>query len=154
MKYRIEKIDENCYAIYINNSNARPTIVSWDCRVRIFKDSYPVFDFKNHGYCGKISVKMDLIQGTIETASAFSISTLSSKGLCDYAIDIRQGCRFGCTFCYVPSTSRIRCQTPQIKAAGVADPQQDWGDYAFDKRDLVDVLKRIRRIAPGLENQC
>ncbi|NJK76364.1 MAG: hypothetical protein HC942_23175 [Microcoleus sp. SU_5_6] len=94
---------------------------------------------------------MDLIQGTIETASAFSISTLSSKGLCDYAIDIRQGCRFGCTFCYVPSTSRIRCQTPQIKAAGVADPQQDWGDYAFDKRDLVDVLKRIRGSLPALK---
>lgn len=84
---------------------------------------------------------MVLVQGSIKIRSAFSDSTLSSKGLCDRAIDVRQGCRFGCTFCYVPSTSRIRCQTPQIKAAGVTDPQQNWGDYAFDKEGLVEVLK-------------
>lgn len=81
-------------------------------------------------------------KGTIVAKSAFSDSQLWVKGLCDYVIDVTQGCRFGCTFCYVPSTPRIVYATSEIQARGVDNPQQDWGEYSFEKANLVEVLKK------------
>lgn len=74
-------------------------------------------------------------QGTFGIQNPLSRSTLNSKGLCDYVINVARGCLHGCTFCYVPSTPVIRTR-PELA-------QQEWGKYLMLPEQLPERLDQI-----------
>lgn len=78
--------------------------------------------------------------GTEAIKSPLQHSKLSKKGLCDYVINVASGCLHGCTFCYVPSTPAIRTRGKQLQAAGVENPQMDWGQYLLIREDIPELL--------------
>jgi DNA repair photolyase len=90
------------------------------------------------------------------TQAVLSESSLNSKSLCDYVINVATGCRHGCRFCYVPSTPQIRTRPDMLAAeADVDDPQREWGDYVLYRDDLPERLddhlarKRTWKETPG-----
>lgn len=69
-------------------------------------------------------------------------SALNKKSLCDYVINIASGCLHGCTFCYVPSTPAIRTRQKELNQRGVKDPQLDWGNYLFIRKEIPQKLEK------------
>lgn len=64
--------------------------------------------------------------------TALSESDLNKKGLCDYNVNVADGCPHGCHFCYVKSMPMI-WGDPGGKFAdqGIDNPADEWGDYAL-----------------------
>jgi DNA repair photolyase len=52
------------------------------------------------------------------------------KSLSNWAFNIAVGCAHACRFWYVPSAATIK-QAPRLSELGVADPDQDCGNYVF-----------------------
>lgn len=52
------------------------------------------------------------------------------KSLSQWAFNPAVGCKHGCTFCSVPSTSTNKLG-PQLRAYGVDDPDEQWGEYVL-----------------------
>lgn len=89
----------------------------------------------------------DLSIGVDPTKSVLSESKLHKKSLCDYVINVATGCRHGCKFCYVPSTTAVDSREDMLsEEADVDDPQRDWGSYLLYRDDLPE------RLHEGLEN--
>lgn len=75
------------------------------------------------------------------TKAILSESSLSSKHLCDYVVNVATGCRHGCKFCYVPSTPNIRARPDMLEEeAGVRNPQKEWGSYVLYRDGLDERL--------------
>lgn len=75
------------------------------------------------------------------TKALLSKSSLNSKHLCDYVVNVATGCRHGCKFCYVPSTPNIRTRPDMLEEeAGVEDAQQEWGNYVLYRDGLGEKL--------------
>jgi len=80
----------------------------------------------------------------IPNKAVIAANNFKFKSLSDWSYNIAVGCRHGCTFCYVPSTSGIKQETNLEKQEGLV-PQEwikersegkhwgdwHWGDYAF-----------------------
>ncbi len=75
------------------------------------------------------------------TKAILSKSSLDSKHLCDYVVNVATGCRHGCKFCYVPSTPNIRTRPEMLEEeAGVEDAQREWGNYVLYRDGLGERL--------------
>lgn len=75
------------------------------------------------------------------TKAILSDSSLNSKYLCDYVINVATGCRHGCKFCYVPSTPNIRARPDMLKeTVSVQNSQKEWGSYVLYRDDLPERL--------------
>lgn len=75
--------------------------------------------------------------GEDPTKAVLSESSLNSKHLCDYVINVATGCRHGCKFCYVPSTPALRTRPDMLKEyAEVDDAQREWGSYVLYRDEL------------------
>jgi len=75
------------------------------------------------------------------TKAVLSKSSLWSKYLQDYVVNVATGCAHGCTFCYVPSTPNIRMRGDMLAdEADVDDGQAEWGDYVLYRDGLGDRL--------------
>lgn len=71
------------------------------------------------------------------STTALSESGLNEKALCDYVLNVAEGCKHGCTFCYVPSTPPYRMDPgDKLADAGVEDPAEEWGDYVLYRDKL------------------
>lgn len=69
--------------------------------------------------------------------TALSESALNKKALCDYVVNVADGCRHGCQFCYVSSMPSIWGDPgDKFDDAGIEDPSGDWGDYSLYREDL------------------
>ena len=80
----------------------------------------------------------DRIRDESPSQTALSESNLHTKALCDYVINVAEGCRHGCRFCYVPSTPAVRMDPGgKLAAAGVDDVRSEWGDYVLYRSDVV-----------------
>lgn len=92
------------------------------------------------------NVEMQVEQGEVDTGedptkAVLSESSLNSKYLCDYVVNVATGCRHGCKFCYVPSTPNIRARPKMLKTeAGVEDAQKEWGNYVLYRDGLGERL--------------
>lgn len=83
----------------------------------------------------------EVTTGDDPTKAVLSESSLHSKCLCDYVINVATGCRHGCKFCYVPSTPSVRTRPDMLnEEAGVEDPQREWGQYVLYRDDLANRL--------------
>src|SRR5437763_544848 len=75
------------------------------------------------------------------------------KSLSDWAFNIAIGCSHACRFCYVPSASTIK-QGPMLRAYGVNDPDEDWGDYVlirrWDEKKFISSLNAAERTPKDL----
>jgi len=75
------------------------------------------------------------------TKAVLSKSSLWTKYLQDYVVNVATGCMHGCTFCYVPSTPNIRMRGDMLsEEANVDDGQKEWGDYVLYRDGLGDRL--------------
>lgn len=75
------------------------------------------------------------------TKAILSESSLNSKYLCDYVINVATGCRHGCKFCYVPSTPNIRARPEMLEeTVSVENSQKEWGSYVLYRDDLPERL--------------
>lgn len=92
------------------------------------------------------------------TKAILSKSSLHSKHLCDYVVNVATGCRHGCKFCYVPSTPNIRTRPDMLEEeAGVEDAQQEWGNYVLYRDGLGERLEEHlerKRSWDRTENGC
>lgn len=90
---------------------------------------------------GLSQLSEDLRTGEDPTKALLSESSLNSKYLCDYSINVATGCRHGCKFCYVPSTPQIRARPDMLEEeVGVENSQKEWGSYVLYRDDLPDEL--------------
>lgn len=88
-----------------------------------------------------MAIDQDVTTAEDPTKAILSESSLSSKYLCDYVVNVATGCRHGCKFCYVPSTPNIRTRPKMLEdEAGVTDPQEEWGNYVLYRDDLAERL--------------
>jgi hypothetical protein len=80
----------------------------------------------------------DIIRGRSPSQTALSESDLNEKALCDYVVNVADGCSHGCKFCYVPSMPQIWGDPgDKFAEAGIEDPSDEWGDYALYREDVV-----------------
>lgn len=80
----------------------------------------------------------DTIRGRSPSQTALSESDLNKKALCDYVVNVADGCSHGCKFCYVPSMPQIWGDPgDKFAEAGIEDPSDEWGDYALYREDVV-----------------
>lgn len=78
------------------------------------------------------------IRESSPSQTAISESKLNKKALCDYVINVAEGCRHGCRFCYVPSTPALRMDPGgKLEDAGVDDARDEWGEYVLYRDDVV-----------------
>jgi len=83
----------------------------------------------------------ELRTGDDPTKAILSESSLNSKHLCDYVINVATGCRHGCKFCYVPSTPNIRARPDMLEEeVGVRNSQKEWGSYVLYRDGLAEKL--------------
>ena len=69
--------------------------------------------------------------------TALSESKLEKKALCDYVVNVADGCSHGCKFCYVPSTPGVRMDPGgKFEDAGIENVREEWGDYSLYREDL------------------
>lgn len=81
-------------------------------------------------------------KGQSPSTTALSESGLNEKALCDYVLNVAEGCSHGCRFCYVPSTPPYRFDPgDKLEDAGIDDPRAEWGEYVLYRDDLVDHLE-------------
>lgn len=82
--------------------------------------------------------------------TALSESALHKKGLCDYVVNVADGCTHGCEFCYVPSMPQIWGDPGEKFAdAGIEAPSDAWGEYALYRDDVVENAARdCQRLLP------
>lgn len=70
------------------------------------------------------------------------------KSLSNWSCNTAVGCTHACRFCFVPSTSTNK-MGKQLKALGVNDPDEEWGDYAFirpwDQKAFMSSLKKAQK---------
>lgn len=77
------------------------------------------------------------ISGKSPSQTALSESKLKKKALCDYVVNVADGCSHGCKFCYVPSTPGVRMDPGgKFEDAGIEDVREEWGDYSLYREDL------------------
>lgn len=77
------------------------------------------------------------ISETSPSQTALSESKLEKKALCDYVVNVADGCSHGCKFCYVPSTPGVRMDPGgKFEDAGVEDVRDEWGEYSLYREDL------------------
>lgn len=77
------------------------------------------------------------ISETSPSQTALSESALEKKALCDYVVNVADGCSHGCRFCYVPSTPGVRMDPGgKFEDAGVENVRDEWGDYVLYREDL------------------
>lgn len=90
------------------------------------------------------------VQETSPSQTAISESNLNEKGLCDYVVNVADGCRHGCQFCYVPSMPAIWGDPgDKFAEAGIEEPADEWGDYALYRDDVVENTARdCQRLLP------
>jgi len=62
---------------------------------------------------------------------ARSALVTSGLGGVDYVVNPYTGCRFGCAYCYATFMSRY-----------VSEPVEEWGNYVYVKRNLVELFER------------
>lgn len=95
-----------------------------------------------------------LQQGTSPSDTGISDSKLTKKALCDYVVNVVEGCRHGCTFCYVPSMPSIWADPgDKFAEAGIEQPAADWGDYALYREKVVqNVADDLHRSTRGWES--
>lgn len=75
--------------------------------------------------------------GKDPTKAVLSESSLNSKHLCDYVVNVATGCRHGCKFCYVPSTPNIRARPDMLEdEIDVENGQKEWGNYVLYREGL------------------
>jgi DNA repair photolyase len=75
------------------------------------------------------------------TQAILSRSSLYSKYLQDWVVNVASGCSHGCRFCYVPATPNIRTRQEMLQEhAGVEDAQGEWGEYVLYRDGLGDRL--------------
>lgn len=69
--------------------------------------------------------------------TALAQSDLNKKALCDYNVNVADGCPHSCKFCYVKSMPMIWGDPgDKFEDAGIDDPAGDWGDYALIRTEL------------------
>lgn len=86
-------------------------------------------------------LETELRTGEDPTQAILSESSLNSKYLCDYSINVATGCRHGCKFCYVPSTPQIRARPDMLEEkVDVENSQKEWGSYVLYRDDLPENL--------------
>jgi DNA repair photolyase len=90
------------------------------------------------------------LKATSPSQTALSESQLHKKGLCDYVVNVADGCSHGCAFCYVPSMPMIWGDPGEKFAdAGIEDPQDEWGEYALYRDAVVENTARdCQRLLP------
>lgn len=82
-----------------------------------------------------------LSRGADPTKAVLSRSSLWTKYLQDYVVNVATGCSHGCRFCYVPATPNIRTRQEMLKdEVDVDDGQAEWGDYVLYRDGLGDRL--------------
>lgn len=75
--------------------------------------------------------------------TALSESQLHKKALCDYVVNVADGCRHGCQFCYVASMPQIWGDPgDKFEDAGIEDPSGEWGGYSLYRVDLSENLAK------------
>lgn len=83
----------------------------------------------------------DVRTGEDPTKAILSESSLNTKHLCDYVVNVATGCRHGCKFCYVPSTPNIRARPDMLEEeVDVENSQQEWGNYVLYRDGLGERL--------------
>lgn len=92
----------------------------------------------------------DTIREASPSQTALSESMLHKKGLCDYVVNVADGCTHGCQFCYVPSMPSIWGDPgDKFANAGIDNPQEAWGEYALYRDDVVEnTAKDCQRLLP------
>lgn len=83
--------------------------------------------------------------------TALSESALEKKALCDYVVNVADGCSHGCKFCYVPSTPGVRMDPGgKFEDAGIEDVREEWGEYSLYREDLPQNLADdVQRLVDG-----
>lgn len=77
------------------------------------------------------------ISGKSPSQTALSETDLVKKSLCDYIVNVADGCSHGCRFCYVPSTPGVRMDPGgKFADAGVENVREEWGEYSLYREDL------------------
>lgn len=88
----------------------------------------------------------DRITGASPSKTALSESSLNEKALCDYVINVAEGCTHGCEFCYNKAAPQyVFDPGEKLANAGVEDPADEWGDYVLYRDDLPQHLARDLR---------
>lgn len=92
----------------------------------------------------------EVVRGDSPSQTALSESNLNEKGLCDYVVNVADGCSHGCQFCYVPSMPSIWGDPgDKFADAGIDDPADEWGNYALYREDVVEnTAKDCQRLLP------
>jgi len=92
----------------------------------------------------------EVIRQASPSQTAISESKLNKKALCDYVVNVADGCTHGCSFCYVPSMPSIWGDPgDKFAAAGIDDPSDEWGDYSLYRDDVVENTARdCQRLLP------
>lgn len=88
--------------------------------------------------------------GDDPTKAVLSKSKKYDFWLCDYVINVANGCRHGCGFCYVPTTPQTTMRGDMLEErVDVDDPQEEWGRYLL-RRDPDETERKLRKT---LENK-
>lgn len=81
--------------------------------------------------------------GKSPSETALSESDLHEKALCDYNVNVADGCPHGCQFCYVKSMPMIWGDPGgKFQDAGIDNPADEWGEYALVRTELPGHLWR------------
>lgn len=87
------------------------------------------------------STRDQITRSTDPTKAVLSKSSLWTKYLQDYVVNVATGCTHGCKFCYVPATPNIRTRGEMLADhADVEDGQEEWGDYVLYRDGLGERL--------------
>ena len=78
--------------------------------------------------------------GKIDNPALIQRNNFKFKSLSDWSYNISVGCKHGCTFCYVPSTSLIKQETNLEKTPDLIPREwiderkkgKHWGDHPAD----------------------
>lgn len=91
-----------------------------------------------------------VVRGESPSQTAISESKLNKKALCDYVVNVADGCSHGCQFCYVPSMPSIWGDPgDKFADAGIDEPADEWGNYALYREDVVEnTAKDCQRLLP------
>lgn len=87
--------------------------------------------------------RKSLRTGPSPSETAISESSLDEKSLCDYVVNVADGCSHGCEFCYVQSLPQIWGDPgDKFADAGIDDPAGEWGEYALYRERVVENAAR------------